>query len=62
MTARPDDHGQADNPLVKEELRMGSLGPYMLIPIGGNPYADDLVSDYWQSVRQLVRGVVLGTS
>jgi hypothetical protein len=44
---------------VKQEIQMGSLAPYMLIPIGGNPYASDLVNDYWSAVRRLVRTHVL---
>lgn len=55
MAADPDAHGIPDNPNVKAEIRFGSLAPYMLIPIGGNPYAADLVNDYWESVRALVR-------
>jgi hypothetical protein len=54
MSAISDDHGIADNALVKEEMRIGSLAPYMLIPVGGNPYSSDLVNDYWGSVRTLV--------
>jgi hypothetical protein len=55
MATQPDEFGAADNPLVKAEIQMGSLAPYMLIPIGGNPYATDLVSDYWGAVRQVVK-------
>jgi len=58
IAREPDQDGVADSPLVKEEIQMGSLAPYMLIPIGGNPYAADLVSDYWGSVRQLVRATL----
>lgn len=54
MAAIPDDHGQPDDPSVKAEIAMGSLAPYMLVPISGNPYAADLVTDYWTSVRALV--------
>ena len=61
IAREPDQDGVADHSLVKEEIQMGSLAPYMLIPIGGNPYAADLVSDYWTSVRQLV-SVTLGYS
>jgi hypothetical protein len=49
------DPSSPDDPLVQEEVRLGSLAPYMLIPVGGNPYASDLVTGYWTSVRQLVR-------
>jgi hypothetical protein len=59
IAREPDQNGIADYPLVKEEIQMGSLAPYMLIPIGGNPYATDLVGDYWTSVRDLVK-VTLG--
>jgi hypothetical protein len=52
MATQPED---TDNPLVKNEIEMGSLAPYMLIPVGGNPYASDLVADYWGAVRQLVK-------
>jgi hypothetical protein len=60
MAAVPDDRGLPDHPLVKEEMRLGSLAPYMLVPIGGNPYATDLVGDYWSSVRELVKTTLLG--
>jgi hypothetical protein len=59
IAREPDQDGIADSPQVKQEIQMGSLAPYMLIPLGGNPYAADLVDDYWASVRQLVR-VTLG--
>jgi hypothetical protein len=55
IVREPDQDGIADHPLVKEEIQMGSLAPYMLIPTGGNPYAADLVGDYWTSVRDLVK-------
>jgi hypothetical protein len=58
IAREPDQNGTPDSPLVKEEIQMGSLAPYMLIPIGGNPYATDLVADYWASVRQLVRATL----
>jgi hypothetical protein len=58
IAREPDQNGVADSSLVKEEIQMGSLAPYMLIPIGGNPYAADLVSDYWASVRQLVKATL----
>ena len=39
-----------------ERLRAGGGDPYAFeIPIGGNPYAEDLVNGYWKSVRQLVK-------
>ena len=55
MATQPED---TDNPLVKSEIEMGSLAPYMLIPVGGNPYASDLVAEYWGAVRQLVKARV----
>ena len=48
----------ADNPLVLQEIALGSLAPYMLIPLGGNPYATDLVADYWGSVRALIQATL----
>jgi LytR_cpsA_psr family len=56
MATQPE---AADNELVRNEIQMGSLAPYMLIPVGGNPYASDLVADYWGAVRQLIRARVL---
>jgi hypothetical protein len=55
MALQPDANGVAENPLVAEEIQLGSLAPYMLIPPGGNPYADDLITDYWAPVRSLIR-------
>ncbi len=55
IAREPDQDGIADSAQVKEEIQIGSLAPYMLIPIGGNPYAADLIDDYWTSVRQLVK-------
>jgi hypothetical protein len=46
--------GHLDHPFVQEEVRGGYLPLWMLIPMGGNPYAADLVHDYWFSVRSLV--------
>lgn len=55
MAPMPNQYGVSDNPNVTQEIAMGSLAPYMLIPLGGNPYATDLVTDYWTSVRGLIR-------
>jgi len=55
MALFPEEHGVANNPLVDQEIQEGALAPYMLIPLGGNPYADDLISDYWGATRALVR-------
>jgi len=48
------DGGQLDDPRVQAEVRLGSLPSWMLVPVGGNPYTDDLVGDYWFAVRSLV--------
>ena len=45
---------QIDDPRVQADVRLGSMPPWMLVPVGGNPYADDLVGDYWFAVRSLV--------
>jgi hypothetical protein len=55
MISTPDEHGIADQSTVKQELQLGSLAPYMLIPIGGDPYSVDPVREYWASVRSLVK-------
>jgi hypothetical protein len=55
MALTPDAYGIPENPQVAQEIQLGSLAPYLLIPLGGNPYADDLVTDYWGSVRDLIR-------
>jgi hypothetical protein len=55
MALQPDANGVSENPLVAEEIQLGSLAPYMLIPPGGNPYAEDLITDYWGPVRSLIR-------
>ncbi len=59
MATTPDDRGVPDHPLVIQELRLGSLAPYMLLPMGGNPYATDLIGEYWSSVRDLVKATLL---
>jgi anionic cell wall polymer biosynthesis LytR-Cps2A-Psr (LCP) family protein len=59
IETNPDDQGLPDQPVVKQEIQLGSLAPYMLIPIGGNPYATDLVDDYWASVRSLVKSSLI---
>jgi len=55
MALDPNAFGIPDSPNVTQEIAMGSLAPYMLIPLGGNPYSVDLVTDYWPSVRSLIR-------
>ncbi len=50
----------SDNAVVLQEISLGSLAPYMLIPVGGNPYASDLVADYWTSVRTIVKSTISG--
>jgi hypothetical protein len=62
MIAKPDDNGIADSAAVKQELQMGSLAPYMLIPIGGDPYGADVVGDYWPAVRALIKSNVAGST
>ena len=54
----PESDASLEHPLVKRETELGSLAPYMLIPIGGNPYAADLVTDYWAPVRALIRAAL----
>lgn len=54
IASAPDEEGP-DNPIVKDEIAQGILPLNMLIPVGGNPYAQDLVTGYWASVRALVR-------
>jgi hypothetical protein len=61
MASTPDDQGQPDDDSVKAEIAMGSLAPYMLVPISGNPYATDVVNDYWRSVRALVASTLTQT-
>ena len=51
----PVTSGVPDHPLVRQEIRLGSLPEHVLIAIGGDPYADDAVTGYWFSVRGLVR-------
>ena len=55
MALDPNAYGVLDNAYVTQEISMGSLAPYMLIPLGGNPYSGDLVAEYWGSVRTLIR-------
>jgi hypothetical protein len=55
MALDPNGYGIADSANVTQEIALGSLAPYMLIPLGGNPYSEDLVTDYWGSVRSLIR-------
>lgn len=49
---KPERH---DNLRVVEEIKKRLFPPWMLIADGGNPYSADLVTDYWQSVRDLVK-------
>lgn len=44
-----------DHPSVVREVQAGRLPDWMLIPDGGDPYAKDLVTGYWQSTRKLVK-------
>ncbi len=44
------------NPITQQDIKRGVyVDKNMEIPYGGNPYAKDLITDYWQSVRQLVK-------
>lgn len=43
------------SPSTVEEVNKNMLPDWMLIPEGGNPYAQDLVREYWQSTRMLVK-------
>lgn len=47
--------GRHDNPRVVQEIKNGLFPPWMLIADGGDPYSNDLVEDYWQAVRDLVK-------
>lgn len=51
----PNAGGRTDNPRILEEVRAQSLPAWMLIPDGGNPYSDDLIRDYWQATRSMVK-------
>lgn len=49
----------SQNPIVLRDWAAGvyKADPYMSIPVGNaDPYAADLLANYWQGVRQLVRG------
>ena len=44
------------NPLTKRDLAEGRYNDrHMEVPLGGDPYADDLIESYWRSVRTLVK-------
>lgn len=51
-----------DNPLTKEEKSRGRYGKDMAyeVPYEADPYADDLVTGYWKSVRELVKRKLTG--
>lgn len=61
----PDDPLRNDNRSVVDEVTNGNLSKpevgWILIPDGGNPYAQDLVKDYWFSLRKLVKLRLSGT-
>ena len=44
----------AQNEKETKDKRGDSIG-YVQIPFGGNPYSDDLINDYWKSVRCLTQ-------
>lgn len=47
---------QRDKPEVLADVKQkDKLPDWMLIPDGGNPYAKDLVTDYWQSMRGIIK-------
>ena len=46
---------ERDNPVVIEEAQHEKLPGWMLIPVNGNPKAANLVKDYWQTPRRLVK-------
>lgn len=49
---------RSESPKIKEELEKGIVNdPTMVVPHteNANPYSDDLITDYWSSVRKLVR-------
>ncbi|MBI4057748.1 LCP family protein [Candidatus Microgenomates bacterium] len=55
-----------NNPIIAREVREGFYGrsgfgdPYAFeIPLGGNPYAEDLVTGYWKSVRNRIKELLL---
>lgn len=50
---KPERH---DNPRVVQEIINGLFPPWMLIVDGGDPHSENLVEDYWKSVRELVKG------
>jgi hypothetical protein len=54
MALMPNQFGVTDAASVTTEIQMGSLAPYMLIPLGGDAYASDLIAGYWSSVRTLI--------
>jgi hypothetical protein len=53
----------AAHPTIQQEVLTGILSPpdlgWMLIPPGGDPYAQDLIRDYWGAVRARVREALL---
>ncbi len=51
-----------DSPELLEDIRKNRLPDWVLIPDGGNPYAKDLVNDYWGSVRRLVKNKLMAAA
>ncbi|MDP3888435.1 MAG: LCP family protein [bacterium] len=46
----------SQNPLTQQEYASGFYtDPNMEIPGGGNPYAEDLINDYWKTIREKVK-------
>ncbi|OGE29550.1 hypothetical protein A2867_00110 [Candidatus Daviesbacteria bacterium RIFCSPHIGHO2_01_FULL_40_11] len=58
----PNYNGRTDNPRLLEEVRAKKLPDWMLIPDEGNPYSNDLVKDYWQSIREKVKKTLINTA
>lgn len=49
---------RSESPQIKDELARGIVNdPTMVVPHteNANPYSDDLITDYWSSVRKLVK-------
>lgn len=51
----PNEENRHDSAKIKQEVAKNLLPDWMLIPDGGNPDAQDLISEYWQSVRRMVK-------
>lgn len=47
------------NPIIKDELRRGIYKDTAMVVTSGNPYAENLATGYWGSVRAIVRSRLL---